>query len=112
MQQATREKYDFSQGKRRKYARRCAAGTNVVVLDPDVAKVFFNSKVVNRSLRKIIRRQNTRMGELIKHCSFESLRDLRIPFVGMIQSVVGPESLRGEEALRSVPELKNICIAK
>lgn len=52
-----REEYDFSQGERSKYARRYAQGTNVVVLEPDVAKVFSNSKVVNVSLRKIIRQQ-------------------------------------------------------
>ena len=49
--------YDFSQGERGKYARRYAQGTNVVVLEPDVAKAFPNSKVVNISLRGIIRQQ-------------------------------------------------------
>ncbi len=52
-----REEYDFSQGERGKYARRYAQGTNVVVLEPDVAKVFSNSKSVNVLLRRIIRRQ-------------------------------------------------------
>jgi hypothetical protein len=52
-----REEYDFSHGGRGKYARRYAQGTNVVVLEPDVAKVFSNSKSVNVSLRKIIRQQ-------------------------------------------------------
>ena len=52
-----REEYDFSQGERGKYARRYAEATNVVVLEPDVAKVFPNSKSVNVSLRRIIRQQ-------------------------------------------------------
>jgi hypothetical protein len=52
-----REEYDFSHGGRGKYARRYARGTNVVVLEPDVARVFSNSKSVNVSLRKIIRQQ-------------------------------------------------------
>ena len=52
-----REEYDFSHGGRGKYARRYVQGTNVVVLEPDVAKVFSNSKSVNVSLRKIIRQQ-------------------------------------------------------
>jgi hypothetical protein len=52
-----RNEYDFSQGERGKYARRYAQGTNVVVLEPDVAKAFPNSKAVNVSLRGIIRRQ-------------------------------------------------------
>lgn len=43
--------YDFSRGVRGKYARRYAEGTNVVVLDPDVAKLFPNAEAVNSSLR-------------------------------------------------------------
>lgn len=46
--------YDFARGRRGKYARRYAEGTNVVVLEPDVAKAFPNSKKVNASLRKLI----------------------------------------------------------
>jgi hypothetical protein len=45
---------------RGKYARRYAEGTNVVVLEPDVAKAFPKAEDVNRSLRapaKIIRQQ-------------------------------------------------------
>ena len=52
-----RNEYDFSKGERGKYTRRYAQGTNVVVLEPDVAKVFHNAKVVNVSLRSIIRQQ-------------------------------------------------------
>lgn len=52
-----REEYDFSQGERGKYARRFGQGTNVVILDPDVAKKFPNSKSVNASLRKLIRQE-------------------------------------------------------
>jgi hypothetical protein len=56
-----RADYDFSQGVRGKYARRYAQGTNVVVLEADVARVFPNAAVVNDSLRAlagIIRRRN------------------------------------------------------
>ena len=52
-----RDEYDFSQAERGKYSRRYAQGANVVVLDPDVAKFFSNSKSVNVSLRKIIRQR-------------------------------------------------------
>ena len=52
-----RDEYDFLQGESGKYARRYALGTNVVVLEPDVAKVFSDSKSVNVSLRRIIRKQ-------------------------------------------------------
>ena len=50
--------YDFSQAIRGKYAHRYAQGANVVLLEPDVAKVFPTSKVVNSSLRKIIRQRS------------------------------------------------------
>jgi hypothetical protein len=45
--------YDFSQGARGKYARRYAKGSNVVVLEPDVAKLFPNAEAVNSSLRSL-----------------------------------------------------------
>ena len=54
--------YDFSKGVRGKYARRYARGSNVVVLEPDVAKVFPNAEAVNSSLRSladIIRRRKS-----------------------------------------------------
>jgi len=48
-----KEEYDFSRGIRGKYARRYAQGTNVVLLAPDVARVFPNAEAVNRSLRAL-----------------------------------------------------------
>jgi hypothetical protein len=48
-----RAEYDFRGGVRGKYARRVAEGTNVVVLDPDVAAAFPDSAAVNRALRKV-----------------------------------------------------------
>jgi hypothetical protein len=45
------DEYDFSKGVRGKYASRYAKGTNVVVLEPDVAKLFPDSESVNRALR-------------------------------------------------------------
>ena len=48
-----RSEYDFSGGVRGKYAARYAEGSNVVVLDPDVAKVFSNAESVNRALRAL-----------------------------------------------------------
>jgi hypothetical protein len=46
--------YDFSKGVRGKYAQRYAEGTNVVLLAPDVAKVFKNAEAVNNALRGLI----------------------------------------------------------
>ena len=49
------DEYDFSKGIRGKYAKRYAEGTNVVVLDPDVAAVFLDAKSVNEALRALLR---------------------------------------------------------
>jgi len=48
-----RREYDFSHGVRGKHARRYAAGTNVVVLDPDVAAEFPTADAVNDTLRAV-----------------------------------------------------------
>ena len=45
--------YDFRQGVRGKYADRYAEGSNVVVLDPDVAARFPDSSAVNDALRRL-----------------------------------------------------------
>lgn len=47
------DEYDFSQGVRGKYAERYRQGTNVVVLDPDVAEVFPDAASVNEALRAL-----------------------------------------------------------
>jgi hypothetical protein len=57
---AMQENCDFAGGVRGKYARRFAQGTNVVLLEPDVAKAFPSAAAVNESLRAlagIIRRR-------------------------------------------------------
>jgi hypothetical protein len=45
--------YDFSSGVRGKYAKRYARGSNLVRLEPDVAKVFPTADAVNDSLRAL-----------------------------------------------------------
>lgn len=47
------DEYDFSSGVRGKYAKRYEKGSNIVVLDPDVAKVFPDRESVNKSLRAL-----------------------------------------------------------
>ena len=49
-----REEYDFSRGVRGKYAERYGESANIVILDPDVAKVFRDSKSVNQALRALV----------------------------------------------------------
>jgi hypothetical protein len=49
-----RREYNLSQlqgGVRGKYYRRAAAGTNLVLIEPDLAKLFPDSEAVNRALR-------------------------------------------------------------
>ena len=46
--------YDFSNAVRGKYYERYRQGTNVVLLDPDVAAVFKSSEAVNALLRSVI----------------------------------------------------------
>lgn len=55
------DEYDFSDGVRGKYAGRFPQGSNVVVLDPDVAQVFTDSESVNQALRAL--------AEIIQHQS-------------------------------------------
>ncbi len=49
-----RDEYDFSKGVRGKYAKDYAEGSNVVVLDPEVAEEFPDSKSVNEALRSLL----------------------------------------------------------
>ena len=54
------EEYNFTGGVRGKYAKRYSEGTNVVVIDPDLAEYFPDNDSVNealRSLAAIIKRQ-------------------------------------------------------
>ena len=52
-----RPEYDFSKmagGVRGKYVERYRTGTNVVLLDPDVAKAFPTNASVNEALRLLL----------------------------------------------------------
>ena len=50
-----RPEYDFSDGVRGKYAKRFAEGTNLVLLEPDVAAEFADARAVNRALRAYLK---------------------------------------------------------
>jgi len=49
-----RPEYDIRGGVRGKYYERYRAGTNVVLLERDVAEVFRDSESVNRALRLLV----------------------------------------------------------
>ena len=46
--------YDFSGAARGKYYQHYQQGTNVILLDPDVAQAFKDSESVNRALRLLL----------------------------------------------------------
>ncbi len=48
------EEYDFGKSVRGKYAKRYAEGTNVIVIDPDVAQYFPDHDSVNEALRSLL----------------------------------------------------------
>lgn len=55
-----RPEYDFSQlkgGIRGKYVNRYREGTNLVLLDPDVAAAFPDAQAVNTALRLLLEKQ-------------------------------------------------------
>lgn len=49
-----REEYDFSGGVRGKYVDRYRRGINVVLIDPELAEAFPDSKSVNEALRALV----------------------------------------------------------
>jgi hypothetical protein len=52
--------YDFSKGVRNKYAARYAEGTNLVLLEPDLAEHFPDSESVSRALRAYLKSRSKR----------------------------------------------------
>jgi hypothetical protein len=54
-----RPEYHFSRGVRGKHYEAYRAGTNVVLLDPDVAEAFADSASVNRALRLLLQLART-----------------------------------------------------
>ncbi len=57
-----RPEYDFSQmkgGVRGKYVERYREGTNLVLLDPDVAVAFPDAKAVNDALRSLLQEKHS-----------------------------------------------------
>lgn len=57
-----RPEYDFSQmkgGVRSKYVERYREGTNLVLLDPDVAAAYPDAKAVNDALRLLLQEKQS-----------------------------------------------------
>lgn len=58
-----RAEYDIRGGVRGKYYERYRRGTNVVVLEPDVAAIFPDAEAVNRALRLLIQLAQEQVAE-------------------------------------------------
>lgn len=54
-----RAEYDLRGGERGKFFAEYQKGTNVVLLEPDVAKAFRDSEAVNRALRQFLAEHGT-----------------------------------------------------
>jgi hypothetical protein len=67
---------DFGNMVRGKYAKRIQESTNVIVLDPEVAKAFPNDAAVNNALRELISatRSSTKSGSKRKSKTTEKTR--------------------------------------
>lgn len=50
-----RPEYDFANAVTGKYAKRVAEGSNLVLLDPDIAAAFKTDRAVNRALRAYLK---------------------------------------------------------
>lgn len=53
-----RDEYDFSDGVRGKYVERLRNGSNLVLLDADLAAEFPGDEAVNEALRELLRRRD------------------------------------------------------
>ncbi len=47
-------KFDYKKARPNRFAGKMKEGPLVIVLDPDVAKIFTNTKQVNKALRALI----------------------------------------------------------
>lgn len=67
MEDDLRPEYDLRQllkgGFRGKYVKRYRSGTNLVLLEPDVARAFSNERAVNEALRLVIQLTKIRGGK-------------------------------------------------
>ncbi len=64
-----RPEYDIRGGGRGKYFERYRQGTNVVLLQPDVAAVFRSSEAVNRALRALMEIARRQAGAAVREGS-------------------------------------------
>ena len=62
-----KKEYDFSKGVRGKYVEHFEKGTNLVLLEPEVAKYFPTAKAVNRALKRLISEGKVNLSNIDLH---------------------------------------------
>jgi len=65
-----RPEYDLSKlkgGVRGKYYKRAIAGTNLVLIEPDLVKVFPDANAVNQALHLLLKAARSATGSLRQH---------------------------------------------
>lgn len=69
-----RDEYDFSGGVRGKHFRAYSQGTNLVLLDPDVAEAFPDAVAVNQALRMLVQLAKRQVPSGDESCGRRGLR--------------------------------------
>lgn len=54
VKKSMRKEYDFTGAKPNKYAKHFEGGSNVVLIDSDLSKIFPTDKAVNNALRALV----------------------------------------------------------
>ncbi len=60
--ESMRPEYDFTRGVRGKYADRYKTGSNVVVIEDDLAQSFPSAETVNAALRRLLEVERSSAG--------------------------------------------------
>lgn len=90
--------YDFRNGRRGRYAARYAAGTNLVLLDPDVAVAFGSSEAVNDALRRVMAQPKSVGGQLFIERRPDGAYAVRRPGAGRASAI---EQTQGDAIARA-----------
>lgn len=105
-----RSEYDFSSGVRGKHHDAYVRGTNVVLLEPDVAEVFKDSAAVNAALRALVQVARThakiRGGEAAKRV-YAVKANSREPRKGSLMAAI-QAAIRNEDGMASFAKISEL----
>ncbi len=82
-----KDEYDFSGGERGRYTAMYAEGSNVVVLDPDVAAEFKSPEAVNDALREELQRRRASGDAVTAGCNGHRTLRWPVPLIPRIRYV-------------------------